>query len=155
MRAYNDDIDTKEFRERDMWTGEPSKWSPVRPAILVVEDELLIRICAASCLAEAGFTVIEAADAEEAMEAFDARGDVALLFSDVNMRGPLDGIELAWWVRRRRPELPVIVTSGSATPAEVQMPSGGRFLAKPYIPEALPRVVAEALGNRVARGLMH
>jgi len=138
-----------------MWTGEPSRWNPVRPAILVVEDELLIRICAAFCLVEAGFEVIEAADAEEAMEAFGARSDVALLFTDVNMHGSLDGIELAWWVRGRRPELPVIVTSGSATPGEVQMPSGGRFLAKPYVPEALPKIVAAALATGAEHGVLH
>jgi len=138
-----------------MWTGEPSKWSPVRPAILVAEDELLIRMCAASCLADAGFEVIEAADADEAMEVFEARSDVALLFTDVNMRGPFDGIELARWIRGHRPELPVIVTSGSATPAEVQVPCGGRFLAKPYAPEALPRIVAEALASGVGHRLLH
>lgn len=138
-----------------MWTGEPSLWGPVRPAILVVEDEILIRMCAASCLAEAGFEVIEAADAEEAMDAFDTRGDVALLFTDVNMLGPLDGIKLAWWVRSQRPGVPVIVTSGSATPTDVQIPSGGRFLAKPYLPEALPSIVAAALLTGVEGGLLH
>jgi CheY-like chemotaxis protein len=128
-----------------MWIGAPNSWRPVRPAILVVEDELLIRMCAASCLEQAGFDVIEAADGEEARDAFDARGDVALLFTDVDMPGTLDGLGLAHEIRRRRPGLPVIITTGKTTPDEDQMPSGGRFLAKPYVPEALPKIVAQTL----------
>jgi DNA-binding NtrC family response regulator len=114
---------------------------------LVVEDELLIRICAACCLADAGFEVIEAADAEEAITALEARADVVLVFTDVNMPGRIDGLDLAWEVSRRRPEIPVIVTSGKESPRDDQIPSGGRFLAKPYAPEALPRIVAQALAN--------
>jgi CheY-like chemotaxis protein len=128
-----------------MWIGTLSSWSPVRPTILVVEDELLVRMCAASCLMQAGFDVIEAADGDEARCAFEARGDIALLFTDVDMPGSLDGLSLAREIRRRRPGLPVIVTTGKVTPREDQMPSGGRFLAKPYVPEVLPKIVAQAL----------
>jgi CheY-like chemotaxis protein len=134
-----------------MWTGDRTVRSPGLPTVLVVEDEPLIRICAAHCLADAGFEVIEAADAAEAMEALEARNDVALVFTDVNMPGQLDGLELAWEVSRRRPEIPVIVTSGKATPREDQIPWGSRFLAKPYVPEGLPKIVTLALANGTGR----
>ena len=134
-----------------MWTGERTVRSSGLPSVLVVEDELLIRMCAACCLTDAGFDVIEAADVEEAMQALEARGDVVLVFTDVNMPGPRDGLDLAWELSRRRPEIPVIVTSGKATPRDDQIPSGGRFLAKPYAPEALPKIVAQALANSAER----
>ena len=134
-----------------MWTGERTVRSPGLLTVLVVEDELLIRICAARCLADAGFEVIEAADAAEAMEAIEGRDDVALVFTDVNMPGQLDGLDLAWEVSRRKPEIAVIVTSGRATPREGQIPSGSRFLAKPYRPEALPQIVTQALANGMDR----
>lgn len=130
-----------------MWRGMLSSWSPVRPTILVVEDELLVRMCAASCLEEAGFDVIEAADGEEARCAFDARGDIALLFTDVDMPGPVDGLSLARELRRRRPRLPMIITTGKVIPREDQMPSGGHFLAKPYVPGRLAHVVGQALAG--------
>ena len=134
-----------------MWIGELTVRNPGLPTVLVVEDELLIRIGAACCLADAGFEVIEAADAEEAIAALEACADVVLVFTDVNMPGQIDGLDLAWEVSRRRPEIPVIVTSGKATPREDQIPSGGRFLAKPYAPEALPKIVAQALANGAER----
>jgi DNA-binding NtrC family response regulator len=130
-----------------MCTGEQTVRNSGVPTVLVVEDELLIRICAACCLADAGFEVIEAADAEEAITALEARADVVLVFTDVNMPGRIDGLDLAWEVSRRRPEIPVIVTSGKESPRDDQIPSGGRFLAKPYAPEALPKIVAQALAN--------
>ncbi|CAN7433965.1 response regulator [Phenylobacterium sp. LjRoot225] len=134
-----------------MWTGEQTVRNPGLPTVLVVEDELLIRICAACCLADAGFEVIEAADAEEAIAALEARADVVLVFTDVNMPGQIDGLDLAWEVSRRRPEVAVIVTSGKAIPREDQIPSGGRFLAKPYSPEVLAKIFAQALANGAER----
>jgi len=134
-----------------MWTGERAVRSSSPPTVLVVEDELLIRMCAACCLEDAGFEVIEAADVEEAMQALETRGDVVLVFTDVNMPGPRDGLDLAWEVSRCRPEVAVIVTSGKATPREDQIPSGGRFLAKPYSPEVLAKIFAQALANGAER----
>jgi DNA-binding NtrC family response regulator len=134
-----------------MWFGEHPVWSPSAPTVLVVEDELLIRMCAVCCLADAGFEVIESADADEAMEALEARGDVALVFTDINMPGELDGLDLAWEVSRRWPGVAVIITSGKEAPREDQIPSGGRFLAKPYVAEALPKIIALALAAGTER----
>jgi CheY-like chemotaxis protein len=117
----------------------------------VVEDEVLIRVCAAHCLLDAGFEVIEAGDAEEALSVLVGGRDVGLVFTDVNMPGRLDGYDLAWEARRRRPGLPLIVTSGKTPARWRRMPAGGTFLHKPYRPEALPAMVAHLLANAPAQ----
>jgi CheY-like chemotaxis protein len=132
-----------------MWRERPDRISS--PAtILVVEDELLIRFCAAASLADAGFAVVEAANAEQAVQALETHGDIGLVFTDVNMPGQLDGLGLAWEVSRRWPELPVIVTSGKIVPGDGDIPPGGRFLPKPYTPEALPVMVGGMLAAGAA-----
>jgi CheY-like chemotaxis protein len=70
-------------------------------AILVVEDETLIRLWAADILEENGFSVLEATDADAALKVLESRPDVRLLFTDVQMPGSLDGMELARKVHRR------------------------------------------------------
>ena len=106
-------------------------------AILVVEDDILVRMIASDILTDAGFRVMEAHDAQEAMTLLEARTDVQVVFTDWNMPGEIDGLGLARLVRRRWPEVGVIVTSGKMRPAPGDLPAGLRFLAKPYRPSAL------------------
>jgi CheY-like chemotaxis protein len=106
-------------------------------AVLVVEDDVLVRMIATDILVDAGFRVIEAHDAQEAMTLLDARADVQVVFTDWNMPGEIDGVGLARLVRRRWPEVGVIVTSGKMRPAPGDLPAGVRFIAKPYPPSAL------------------
>ena len=83
------------------------------PTILVVEDEVTTRFCLSEHLAECGFAVMEASDAVGAVSIlmdFDTPVDV--VFSDVSMPGPMDGLGLARWVHNHRPDVPVILTSG-------------------------------------------
>jgi CheY-like chemotaxis protein len=113
--------------------------------VLVVEDECLVRMDAAQTLREAGFAVVEAADADEAL-AVVARGeDLDLLFTDINMPGPIDGLELARRVHRARPRVHLLITSGKVRPARGQIPHDGVFIAKPYSSEAVARTVSAML----------
>jgi CheY-like chemotaxis protein len=110
-----------------------------RPAVLIVEDDPLIRWSGADTLAEAGFDVIEAGGAEEALAILEGRNDVLVLFTDVDMPGRFDGLELARIAHDRWPWMHIIVASGRRQPGDRQMPDNGRFVAKPYAPEQIAR----------------
>jgi len=112
-----------------------------RYTVLVVEDEMLIRIFAADSLQENGFNVLEAADAAEALRILDEHDDVDVLFTDVNMPGPMDGVALAGLMHDRRPELGLIITSGRGAPDLAGLPITSLYLAKPYLPQQLRAAV--------------
>ena len=103
-----------------------------RPVVLVVEDESLIRMNAMTMVEEAGFEVIAASDADEAIRILESRNDIRAVFTDVHMPGTMDGIRLARVVRNRWPPVALIVTSGQTNVPETDLPTGGRFLRKPY-----------------------
>ncbi|HZC17290.1 MAG TPA: response regulator [Caulobacteraceae bacterium] len=100
--------------------------------ILVVEDEALVRQCAVAQLEDAGFAVIEAADAEEALRSFKDHAAVTTVFTDINMPGEFDGLSLAHQISQLRPGVQLILTSGRGAPLERELPVGGKFLLKPY-----------------------
>jgi CheY-like chemotaxis protein len=102
-----------------------------RPVVLVVEDEFLLRMDAADMIAAAGFEVVEAADADAAIEILEARNDIAVIFTDIQMPGSMDGLKLARAVRGRWPPIKIIATSAVHV-GEGDLPEGGRFLPKPY-----------------------
>jgi two-component system, response regulator PdtaR len=102
------------------------------PTVLVVEDELIIRVDIANCLQDAGFEVVEAANADDAISILESRNDIRLVFTDVDMPGSMDGLKLASFVRDRWPPIKLIVTSGHVPAKEADLPSGGRFFTKPY-----------------------
>jgi CheY-like chemotaxis protein len=132
------------------WQGETvTSKTDVRPvAILVVEDDVLVRMIAADILSDAGFRTLEAHDAREAMKLLEARTDVRVLFTDWNMPGDIDGIGLARLVHRRWPTVGIIVTSGKMQPEPGDLPAGTRFLSKPYRPSALIQEVESLLHKR-------
>ena len=105
-----------------------------RPVVLVVEDEFLIRMHAAEMIEEAGFEVVEASNADEAVAVLEARLDIAVVFTDVQMPGSMDGLKLARAVRDRWPPIHIVATSGLVDVRTRDLPDGGRFLAKPYSP---------------------
>ena len=113
-----------------------------RQTILVVEDEFMIRVDTAEVLAEEGLDVIEASDAEEALDVLATRRDVTVLFTDVNLPG-MDGLQLVRLVNRRWPEIRVIVTSGRVGADEVP----GLFIGKPYRPETVAETVRNLAAN--------
>jgi len=101
--------------------------------VLVVEDEPLIRLCAAEIIEDAGYAIVEAADADAAMRILEQRSDIDCIFTDVDMPGSMDGLALAHTAHHRWPPIGIIVTSGKRLLSREQLPRGGRFLAKPYL----------------------
>jgi CheY-like chemotaxis protein len=108
-----------------------------KASVLVVEDETLIRLWAADLLQENGFYVLEAKDADAALEVLESRPDVKLLFTDVQMPGSLNGMELAREVHSRWPQILLVITSGRERPTGAEIPDHSRFVAKPYSGEEL------------------
>ena len=102
-----------------------------RPVVLVVEDELLIRMDAADMVREAGFAV-EASNADEAIDVLERRFDITVVFTDIQMPGSIDGLRLAAAVRDRWPPIKIITASGHVRVGNEELPSGSRFLPKPY-----------------------
>ena len=100
--------------------------------ILVVDDEPIIRLDAVAMMEDAGFAVIEAADAREALDVMTAHDDISVLFTDINMPGPFDGLELARQVHDRWPEVQLVITSGRVMLSQTEIPDHGHFIAKPY-----------------------
>jgi CheY-like chemotaxis protein len=114
-----------------------------RPVVLVVEDEFLLRMDAADVIAAAGFEVIEAVNADEAIEILESRSDITVVFTDIQMPGSMDGLKLARAVRGRWPPIKIIATSGLLNVGQVDLPEGGRFLPKPYSPAQVTGVLRE------------
>ncbi|WP_312366129.1 response regulator [Ensifer sp.] len=100
--------------------------------VLVVEDEVLVRMDIAMSLEDEGFTVFEASNADEAIEILNARSDIRLMFTDIDMPGSIDGLKLAEAVRDRWPPIKIIVTSGHRQLSDDRLPVEGRFFSKPY-----------------------
>lgn len=103
-----------------------------RGVILVVDDEEILRLIATDFLEDEGYEVVEAANAQAALDILASRSDVRLLFTDIQMPGKLDGMALAREVHRRWPAILLVVTSGRMRPRDEDIPDHGRFLAKPY-----------------------
>jgi CheY-like chemotaxis protein len=110
-------------------------------AILVVEDEALVRLATREAIEAAGFQVHDAHDADEAVQLLEAHPDIGPIFSDVDMPGSMDGVKLAHYVRKRWPPVKIIVTSGFQHVTPDQLPNGSIFLSKPYLPEQLSRKI--------------
>jgi DNA-binding NtrC family response regulator len=110
--------------------------------ILVVEDEILIRLITAEHFRDAGFQVREASNAAEAKLLLESAGPVALVFSDVNMPGGEDGVALAHGIAQRYPTIPIVLTSALLPPLRDPR---WRFLLKPYTLEAAEMLVRSLL----------
>lgn len=121
-------------------------FSPAEKCVLVVEDELLIRWAVSDALREAGFRVIEACSADEALEIF-AADPPDIVISDVRMPGSLDGLGLLAIIRKTYPVLPVIIVSGHLQPAAALADGATYFLQKPYVLHTVLEVVAAELGK--------
>jgi CheY-like chemotaxis protein len=99
--------------------------------VLVVEDELLVRDFLQVELEEAGYDVILADNADTAIAILEARTDIHLVFTDIDMPGSMDGLKLAACVRDRWPPIHIIITTGNARPREI--PANALFIPKPYL----------------------
>jgi CheY-like chemotaxis protein len=114
---------------------------------LIVEDELLLRGYAVEMITSAGFEVIEAGNADEAIEILEATPDITVVFTDIQMPGSMDGLKLARAVRGRWPPIKIVATSGLVDVGEKDLPEGGRFLPKPYSLEAVGGLLRELTGE--------
>jgi two-component sensor histidine kinase/ActR/RegA family two-component response regulator len=101
------------------------------PKVLVVEDEILLRMRAVDIVEDAGFTPIEAVNADEALAILESRSDIVLLFTDIQMPGSMDGLKLAQAVHQRWPSIKIILVSGKLTLTEAEKPIHSRFFGKP------------------------
>lgn len=102
------------------------------PLVLVVEDEPVLRMYAVEMIEDAGFQVMEAQNADEAIILLESRSDIRIIFTDIDMPGSMDGLKLAHAVARRWPPIRIIATSGHFRMSEGDLPDGGRFIPKPY-----------------------
>jgi DNA-binding NtrC family response regulator len=116
-----------------------------RATVLLVEDEALIRFIGTEVLEEAGFEVIEAVNADEAVAILAEQSEVKLLFSDIDMPGTMDGLTLAHVVHERWPDIKLLLTSGKHAIVEEALPDHGRFLPKPWTVNQLIRKVTMVL----------
>src|ERR1700761_127030 len=106
--------------------------APLSPVILIVEDEFLSRMDSAELIKNAGFEVIEAGNADEAIAILKGRPGIHVVFTDIQMPGSMDGLRLARFVRDRWPPIKILATSGFVKVGIDDLPTGGMFLAKPY-----------------------
>jgi CheY-like chemotaxis protein len=117
-------------------------------AVLVVEDEVLVRMYVSDVLGQSGFEVVEADNAEEALSRIATDAAICAVVSDVAMPGPFDGFELARRLRREFPRVGVVLVSGVLEPKDIYMPLGVRFVAKPVRAATLLRLVREVADPR-------
>jgi two-component system, response regulator PdtaR len=110
-----------------------SQFANGKRIILVVEDDGLIRMDAADMVRNLGFETIEAANADEAISLLEGCSDIAVVFTDIQMPGSMDGLRLVAVIRDRWPPIALLVTSGQASPPAAALPLGARFISKPYM----------------------
>lgn len=112
--------------------------------VLVVEDEPLVRMAAADDLQDAGFHVLEAANADVALAVLEScSDDVQVLFTDIDMPGSMNGLDLAESVQQRWPHISLLISSAYHQPAPGQIPDDGRFVSKPYCSDDVVQHIRE------------
>jgi two-component sensor histidine kinase/FixJ family two-component response regulator len=121
--------------------------TPVPPKVLVVEDEMMLRMRAVDIVEDAGFTPIEAVNADEALAILESRSDIELLFTDIQMPGSMDGLRLAHAVHERWPSIKIILVSGKLTPTEAEKPVHSRFFGKPLEVKQMIAEMQEMIGQ--------
>jgi CheY-like chemotaxis protein len=105
--------------------------SVVPAVVLVVEDEMLLRMRAVDMVEDAGYISVEAVDADEAVAILESRSDIALVLTDIQMPGSMDGLKLAHTVHERWPPIKIILVSGQLKLAAIDIPADSRFFGKP------------------------
>jgi two-component sensor histidine kinase/CheY-like chemotaxis protein len=115
--------------------------------VLVVEDEMVLRMRAVDIVEDAGFTAIEAANADQAISVLEARSDISLLFSDIQMPGSIDGLKLAHAVHERWPDIKIILVSGQINPSMDEKPKDSRFFGKPIDSEQMIVELQDMIGT--------
>jgi CheY-like chemotaxis protein len=119
----------------------------VPAVVLVVEDEMLLRMKAVNMVEDAGYISAEAVDADEALAILQSRSDIALLFTDVQMPGSMNGLQLAHVVHARWPPIKIILASGQLKLLTSDIPQNSRFFGKPLKSDEMIAEMREMLGQ--------
>ena len=119
--------------------------TPPLVRILLVEDEPLIRLDARAMLETAGYEVVEAASADEALRLLAAPAKFEAIVTDIDMPGSIDGLELARTIDGHRPEIAIVIMSGKWLPRREELPLKAAFVTKPFSQSVLLQRVAQAL----------
>jgi two-component sensor histidine kinase/CheY-like chemotaxis protein len=119
--------------------------------VLVVEDEMMLRMRAVDIVEDAGFTPIEAVNGDDAFAILESRSDIDLLFTDIQMPGTMDGLKLAHAVHARWPSIKIMLVSGQVTPSETEKPVNSRFYGKPLEVKKMIAELQEMLGDGALR----
>jgi two-component sensor histidine kinase len=129
--------------------------SPHQPGsstnVLVVEDEMVLRMRAVDIVEDAGFTAVEAVDADQALSILESRSDISLLFSDIQMPGSMDGLKLAHAVHDRWPSIKIILVSGHVKLSDADTPADSRFFGKPLDAKQMIAELQEMVGMGALR----
>jgi len=120
------------------------------PNVLIVEDEMILRMRAVDIVEDAGFCPVEAVNADEALSILESRSDISLLFTDIQMPGSIDGLKLAHAVHDRWPSIKIILVSGQVKPSAAERPADSRFFGKPL---GVERMITE-LQSMVGAGAL-
>jgi CheY-like chemotaxis protein len=130
---------------------QPMSGSSPPPVVLLVEDDWLLRLAQFDILRHAGFSVVEARDADEALDALMKSADISIVLTDVRMPGSMNGLELAKLIAQGWPDTGIVVTSGLAWPAVGDLPPSAVFLSKPVHDEALLAHIRSLLARAKGR----
>lgn len=115
--------------------------------VLVVEDEMVLRMRAVDIVQDAGFTAVEAVNGDQALAILEARSDIDLLFSDIQMPGGIDGLMLAHAVHERWPSIKIILVSGQVKVSDADKPADSRFIGKPLDAKQMVGELKAMMGN--------
>ena len=119
-----------------------------KPIVLIVEEDALIRMSAVHMIQDAGYPIVEACNADEAIGILERQSDIRVVFTDINMSGSMDGLKLAHAIRNRWPPIHLIVASGLNM--QDKLPANGRFVRKPYAAEDITTALDDLLGHNPA-----
>ena len=125
----------------------PSSETGVLTNVLVVEDEMLLRMRAVDIVEDAGFRAVEAVNADDALAILESRSDISMLFSDIQMPGSIDGLKLAHAVYSRWPHIKIILVSGQVKLSELEKPANSRFFGKPIDVKQMIVELQEMMGT--------
>src|ERR1700712_1934460 len=115
--------------------------------VLVVEDEMMLRMRAVDMVEDAGFTSVEAINADDALAILESRSDIELLFTDIQMPGSMDGLNLAHAVHERWPLIKIILVSGQLKLTDADKPADSRFFGKPLDVKQMIGEMQDMIGN--------
>ena len=117
------------------------------PVVLVVEDEMVLRMRAVDVVEDAGMVPVEAVSADEAIDILESRDDISLLFTDIQMPGTMDGLKLAHAAHARWPHIKIILVSGQIAVTEDDKPTDSRFFRKPFQVDNMICELQDMVGN--------